>query len=375
MRLLNSFLLSIMLVSIDAQCCVAAGRGAELIREMKRTGKPALIIAGNESCVYCRVMAQELATVKEIQPLVRQFLVLKVDTDTADWPAVRNALQFDGSGIPAVFVIRADGELLYSNSGKPNDVGAFLENQLKEAGTILESEQLQQIQRSARNAQRALKRGDIEDAIKLVKEHQVEGSYAEAALALQALQTELVETAATQAADAEELISRRDKQLEAARSLAELKRTYSNLQEAADAIDTVWSRLAADDDYSALLGHAERLDQAALHVESREWEAAAAIYRELIDDAPDSETATRAQADLAEVEKRMETAESPDGDRKPASQASEGDPQKAASYLKFAKVYLERDADKARKYLQRAIDAAPESEAAAEAEQLLGELD
>ena len=46
----------------------------------------------------------------------------------------------------------------------------------------------------------------------------------------------------------------------------------------------------------------------------------------------------------------------------------------AASHLRFARLYLDRDAEKARGYLQRAIDAAPESDVAEEARELLEQL-
>ena len=107
----------------------AAGRGANLAREMQQTGKPALIIAGNEGCVYCRQMAEELATDRSIQHLAQQYLILKINTDSADWLRLRETFQFEESGIPAVFVVRADGELLYSDPapGQPAQASAPLQ--------------------------------------------------------------------------------------------------------------------------------------------------------------------------------------------------------------------------------------------------------
>ena len=79
------------------QTAEAAGRGAQLAREMRDTGKPALIIAGNEGCIYCRQMAEELATDRSIQSLARQFLILKVNTESADWPQLRATFSFEES--------------------------------------------------------------------------------------------------------------------------------------------------------------------------------------------------------------------------------------------------------------------------------------
>ena len=183
-----------------AEAAEAAGRGADLAREMQQTGKPALIIAGNEGCVYCRQMAEELATDRSIQHLAQQYLILKINTESADWPRLRETFKFEEGGIPAVFVVRADGELLYSDSGKPRDMSDFLERYLESAGTILESDKLRAMQRAVRLADRNLKRGNYALVWPIVQEHAGSGSYAQAAQAIDAIQAAFISRVTDEAA-------------------------------------------------------------------------------------------------------------------------------------------------------------------------------
>jgi hypothetical protein len=373
-RLFSLCLVGLFPCLAEAPSLWAAG-GADLVQQMRDTGKPALIIAGNEGCVYCRQMAQELASNQEIQPLVRQFFVVKVDTDSNDWPVLRNAFKFEESGIPAVFVVRGDGKLIYSESGKPSDVGAFLKQMLDSAGTILDAERLKSLQKAARDAQLAVKRKDFARASVIFKEQGGSGSYAAAALALQKLADDLTAQAIAAADAAESHVTGREKPVEAAIELAQLRRTFAELPAAKEHIDAVWTRLADSDAHKELMGHAVRLDEAARHVTEKKWDEALAIYREIAQASPGSAAAAFAEGEIPEIERRATIAKTGKSASSPAaSESTAADPKKAAAYLKFAKVFLTKDPDKARDYLQRTIDAAPESAEAEEAQNLLDGL-
>jgi hypothetical protein len=320
-------------------------------------------------------MAQELAANQEIQPLVQQFYVVKVDTESNDWPVLRNAFQFGDSGIPAVFVVRGDGKLIYSESGKPGDVGAFLKQMLDSAGTILDAERLKSLQKAARDAQLAVKRKDFARANMILREQGGTGSYAAAALVLQKLSEDLAAQAVAAADAAEAQVTGREKSVEAAIELTQLRRTFADLPAAKEHIDAVWTRLAENDAHKVLMQHAGRLDEAAQHVTAKKWEEALAIYRDIAEASPDSTAAAFAQKEIPEIERRAAIAKNGKSASTPAtSDSTVPDPKKAAAYLKFAKVFLTKDPDKARDYLQRTIDAAPESAEAEEAQKLLDEL-
>jgi hypothetical protein len=272
-----------------------------------------------------------------------------------------------------VFVVRGDGKLIYSESGKPSDVGAFLQQMLDSAGTILDAERLKSLQKAARDAQLAVKRKDFARASLILKEQGGSGSYAAAALALQKLSDDLTAQALAAADAAESQVTGREKPVEAAIALAQLRRTFAELPAAKEHIDAVWMRLADNDVHKELMQHAVRLDEAAQHLTAKKWEEALAIYRDIAKSAPGSAAAAFAEGQVPEIERRAAIAKS--GKSASAPTVSDtADPKKAAAYLKFAKVFLTKDPDKARDYLQRTIDAAPESAEAEEAQTLLDGL-
>jgi hypothetical protein len=170
-------------------------------------------------------------------------------------------------------------------------------------------------------------------------------------------------------------VTGREKPVESAIELTQLRRTFADLPAATEHIDAVWMRLAENDAHKELMQHAVRLDEAAQQVAAKKWQEALAIYRDIAEASPDSTAAAFAQREIPEIERRAAIAKNGKSASTPAaSDSAAPDPKKAAAYLKFAKVFLTRDPDKARDYLQRTIDAAPESAEAEEAQKLLDEL-
>ncbi|MFO1092616.1 MAG: thioredoxin family protein [Planctomycetaceae bacterium] len=392
-RNLISALIALAICAFDGLQVIAQD-GDTLIANMRLTGKPALIIAGNESCVYCRQMAKELAENAAIQPLVQQFFVVKVDTDSADWPVLQRAFQFDKDGIPAVFVVRGDGKLLYSESGKPRDMQAFLQNRLESAGTILDERKLDTLQKAARDAQAAFKRRKFAQAVQIVNDNNGSGSFAAAAVALSELADQLQSQAIAAANKAEARITNNKQPAQAAIELVQLRRDFTDHQAARAHIESVWSKLADSDSHKGLMQQAEKLEEAARLQKDKQWQDALAIYQEVVAAGTDSPAGKFAEDQIAMVERRLAaktgkpgaaapTADEPqaeaDGDAtaadKSSTDATSGDVKKAASCLKMAKLFHKKDPAKARDYLEKAIAAAPESDEAEEAQKLLDALE
>jgi len=135
--------IAVMIVALTSQAVNAGNVRSldDLKKEMQATGRPGMVIAGADWCPYCRQMAQEMATSRELRSLQRNYSILKVNSDSAVWPRMKQVFEFNGGGVPAVLVFRADGEQLYAQSGKPNDLPAFFQRYLDQAGTILTSAQ------------------------------------------------------------------------------------------------------------------------------------------------------------------------------------------------------------------------------------------
>ncbi|OYW22699.1 MAG: hypothetical protein B7Z55_04340 [Planctomycetales bacterium 12-60-4] len=256
----------------------AAVASSGLFQTMQATGKPALIIAGSTDCVYCREMSQELSSNPKLQPLVQQMFVAKIDVASRDWPILRDTFQFEETGIPAVFFVRADGKLLYSDAGKPFDMEGFLKELVGKSGKLLDAKTLNQMTRDARQLDLALKRKDYAKAAPLVKMHSGSGSFAAVALAYDQAGTQLVERATAAAQAAVEQLSNPNEQVQAAIELLELQAALTEYEPAHKVVGTMILKTQADEPSKQLLADAEQLREASRAESAKQWKAAVAAY-------------------------------------------------------------------------------------------------
>lgn len=259
-----------------------------LFLNMQATGKPALIIAGSVDCIYCREMSQELASDPALQPLVNQMFVVKVDTASRDWPDLRQTFQFEESGIPAVFFVRADGKLLYSDAGKPRDLQGFLKKQLDQSGKLLDEKTMKALVRDARLAEQAQKRKDFAKLAPLVQDHHGTGSYAAAALLFDRLGEELVTEATRRIEAAEKQLSDRDAAFDGVLALQDLERDFGTYEAAKAPIAAALKGIEEHADRKPLLEQARLVAPARDAEQAKKWKAAAETYQRLVETAPDS---------------------------------------------------------------------------------------
>ncbi|MCA8987580.1 MAG: thioredoxin family protein [Planctomycetaceae bacterium] len=336
----------------------------DLRAQMTQQGKPALVIVGAEWCVYCRELAQEMATVPELQPLQRQFAILKIDVDSPVWELAKKELDFGITGVPALYVFRADGKNLYANGGKPADMQAFLKNQLDKAGTILTTEQARDLSRDLSKIQGLLRKNDLMGALAIAQAHKIEKSYAQPALAMQEVQTQLNELAVTRVTELGTKLQENPTDPALVIELIQFRDASTESRDLLAKINPVIETYVALEPQQVLFSQAEQLLKAdQLRVERKRSEAMD-IYKELIERHPDSAIAALAK-------ERMGIRESASATEPIPAKVSKGDEKKAAAYLRLAQQLLELQSPKASEYLQKTIDAAPESEAADEARKLL----
>ncbi|MCH8830600.1 MAG: hypothetical protein IID45_13570 [Planctomycetes bacterium] len=121
-----------------------------------------------------------------LRPLSAQFVLLKLDTnDRTEWPKWQRQYPTGGSGVPIVYVVRADGKKLFARRGVPRVLGGFMKQHLANAGTILGGRRLAMMSRVAVQVRGALKRRKIDLAISLFSKHLGTGSLAAAAIHLE----------------------------------------------------------------------------------------------------------------------------------------------------------------------------------------------
>ncbi len=276
--ILGLCLLCVAPVNAQGRAPRGAVAASGLFQAMQATGKPALIIAGSTGCIYCVEMSEELSSNPKLQPLVQQMFVVKIDVASRDWPILRDTFKFSESGIPAVFFVRADGELLYSDAGKPNDVEGFLTRQLKQSGELLDDKQLKLLARDARQLELALKRKDLAKAAGLVKEHAGTGSYAAAALAFDNGGAFLVEQATELSKAAVDQLTEPRKQMGAALELLELQTSLASHEPAQKVVAEAIAAARSEETVGPLIMDAEQLQPAQAAEASKQWKTASDAY-------------------------------------------------------------------------------------------------
>lgn len=350
--------------------------------ESQATGRPILAIGGSTGCIWCKKMAAELATDPDVQEPASKFVVLLLDTDDpVRWPRWNSRYKVEGDGIPAVFVVRADGESIYSGSGAPRDLGGFLERHLEAAGTVLDDAGLAELTAAARDLSRGWRRRDPAAVIEELNKRLDPENYSLPARQIAAITDQMRKLATSRFADAErdlkEIDRKPDAAFQAAVTVLELERDYAGLPEFGDELKARVSVLSQDRITAPVFERARQVIEAeSLYASGKRDEATAAL-RSLADAQKDTPAAAYAGRMLARWEKEKRPAV---GDAAPVSTTAEetpqadppsGDAQKAASLVRLGKLLLSRSPDKARPYFEQAIEAAPDSDAAAEAKELL----
>lgn len=198
------------------------------------------------------------------------FIPLKIETNGEEWRKWAAQYRHEGSSIPIVFVVRADGKQLYARSGSlpGQELPLMLEQVLSQAGTIYNEQQLQVVKSSLDRSQELLAAGDTAGAVrefskvsKLGALGQL-GSYAQTAVQADSFAQKLVEQGRSALTEANEKLGQDDTRLEGALVLAETKRIYSALPPLKSDIVAAASAARTNPELRDTLKLAEQLDEA-----------------------------------------------------------------------------------------------------------------
>lgn len=334
----------------------------------RRTGRPLLAIGGTVNCVYCVKMAKQLETDESLVPAASKYVILKIDTSTPLWREWRDKYEIDGDGVPQVVILRADGKQIYGKSGAPADLKGFLEQNLSDAGTVLSGEELADREKLLREAQKSLKKKDYAKATELGLECIQDDCFAAVVGEARKLLDNLDDRAVVALKEAEKKLSSRDRQLDGALALLEVEAAFSGHPSAQGRVTDAFSRHAEGEDKAPLFAQARLVREAQQLETAKKRSDAIQAWQKIQADYPDTVAATLAGRRLADLEKRAS--------KGPAKTDPEGGggARKAASLLKLGQQLLPTNPADARDYLQRAIEADPESEAAETARELLEKL-
>ncbi len=232
------------------------------------------------------------------------FVPLKIETRGEEWSKWTSQYRHEGSSIPIVFVVRADGKQLYGRSGPlPGlELPQMINLVLSQSGAIYNDQQLKLLEETLDRAKQASEDGDVNGAVremsKLVKLGTPGelGSFSEAAIEADRLAEELAEMGRASLNEAKALLENEDTVFEGALALAETRRTYVTLPALKDEVTAELNRMRADDQLRGTLKLAEQLDEARSLTENPAGQRRALIaLRRLITQDPNSQAATIAQ--------------------------------------------------------------------------------
>jgi hypothetical protein len=240
---------------------------------------------------------------------VAQFVPLKIDTDGDQWAAWGTKYRHEGKGIPILYVVRANGELAYAQSGAKtgDELPRFLAEQLTTTGAIFSLAQLTQIKSAVDESNKALAAGDSWTAVKRLESLKKIGppgklgSYAAVSLEADSLYKKLVEEGAAALKTAQRQLAGEDK-FSGVLGIVSANRIYGKLPELRKELATAERDLDKQIDLKETLKQAEALDRAtALLVQTSTKKQALPALEAIVSRFPNTPAAERAQAKLAEL--------------------------------------------------------------------------
>ena len=178
-----------------------------------------------------------LNTDRSIGHLTVQFVPLKVATNGEPWKKWSSRYRHEGDGIPIIYIIRADGEKLYGQSGAlPSDqLPRLMMTALESAGRVLNERQVADLTEIVKKSKQALADERHEDAVReLLRSAKIGsvgsiGSYAKVAIESDELVRQCTEQARQIVSASESDLETGDADFDSVLRLVEAKRVFGRL--------------------------------------------------------------------------------------------------------------------------------------------------
>ncbi|MCA9263869.1 MAG: thioredoxin family protein [Planctomycetales bacterium] len=154
--------------SVAAQ--LAATTVADALAASQETGRPLLAIASSPTCPPCLALKHTMATSSLVQVELQRYVLLQMDSASSEFTHFRQQFPADYQGVPMVYVIRADGTMLYGRSGgmAEQTLQRLLSAATQRSGSPLSDGQRQHVERSMQAARREVQSGQILSALQRV---------------------------------------------------------------------------------------------------------------------------------------------------------------------------------------------------------------
>jgi hypothetical protein len=247
-------------------------------------------------------LKKRLKSDASLRPIVAQFVPLEIDSSAPEWSAWSRKFPSEGATIPKVFIVRADGELLYGKSGTPDELGQFLVAYRKQAGAALTARQAKDLPAALEKSKKAQADGDMPAAMREIGKFAAVNSYAGVVVEGKELAGKMLEEAKEELKKAEEQIASSDEALSGAVALLRIIRVYQPFKDFVKSAGQARAKLQKEN--RELLTLAGQIDAAAKLESTKAFDRATKAYQGIIERNPDTPAAKLAQERLDAIEAR-----------------------------------------------------------------------
>jgi len=319
-------------------------------------------------------LKKRLATDASLRPLLAQYVPLDLDTKSPEWQTWARRFRTEGGGIPIIYIVRADGKMLYGKSGSLEgaELPRFLALWRKQTGAALSPKQASELATSLKKARKDYEDGDRAAAVREIAKFPRTVSYAEVMLQAKELAIKVAEEALSELQKAEEQLASSTDAFQGALTVARIQRVYRPMSEILKAARKIRAKNLREK--KDLFSQAEQLDSAMKLEEANSLDKALRGYQLVVKRYPETAAAKLAQAHIQKLEEsgvRAATPPASSSSKPDAKGASQANLNRARSYLRFARILAVKRPERAKEYLRKVIKLVPGSEEAKKAKELL----
>lgn len=148
-----------------------AGSFVDAMHRSQRTGRPLLALVTSATCAPCQRLKQVIATDAGVKKGLQAFVMLEMELNGTEFSGFRGQFPLDVPGVPMMYIVRADGTLMYGRFGamSGSELTSVLDTQIARAGRALTDQQCQVVETRYDTAVRRLQDGDVYEALRLLE--------------------------------------------------------------------------------------------------------------------------------------------------------------------------------------------------------------
>ena len=283
---------------------------AQAIKRSQQTGQPIFAVAGASFCPACKQLLNTLNTDESLQPLIEQFVALKIDAQSQDYARWKQFFPLKRAAIPALYIVTPQGKQLYGEVGAlpSQNLRSVMLTSLEKAGRYPSKEQWHEIGQMLKSVEIALNENRVDQAIQLLQPTLASlakiDSLVELSPAGKDISKSLEQFASQQEASLKKALQTfsQKSDLDAALQVAAAARFCELFPQLKSQVKKDVRKIAANSEKRKLLRQARELQQAeALAAQEKTQRKAQQAFKQIVKRYPESAAAVRAQRKLQEI--------------------------------------------------------------------------